>query len=179
MQISKEMKHSWISALRKTFQNDQLASNVVFSFLLVVLEKLVDMEFACPCKQRWENAFFVAAYFLIPGILAIVLMNNLRKGKVTLAECSKTRTDALQKIREKAEGNTWIIPGFVWSILWFLDGRYFACGTTDWPGRYVTADKADPVKWCETNNNTLYEERLRKSQDWYFISQVWKKKFFS
>ncbi|XP_030604222.1 uncharacterized protein LOC115793402 isoform X2 [Archocentrus centrarchus] len=119
------------------------------------------MEFTCPCKEnKHQNASFVAAYFIIPAFLAFVLMFGFH-----VSSKAKKCSDDCLKICNC------IIPSIVWMILLFFDGRYFACGSTDWSGRYVTADKAAPVKWCETNNKTSYEERLNKSQEWYFHSQ--------
>lgn len=191
------MTESWISTLKKTFENDPLASNVAFSFLLVLLEKLVDIDFACPCKEN--NAYFVAAYFLIPAFLTFVVMisrpsaefskiKELINGNCILSienidccaictQCMKCIKNWLKEVFERAKAGNWIIPVIVWIILLLFDGRYVACGNSDWSGRFVTADKV-ALKWCETDNSTLYEERLKKSQDWYYHSQVRKISFF-
>lgn len=145
--------------LRETFETAPLAPNVVFCFLLIVLERLMAMEFVCSCKERWENALFVAAYFIIPAFLALVLMIGLHK----LAE---------PKISTCQKMINCIISPIVWWNLLLFDGRYVVCGMTDWSGRFVTVDKAAPLKWCEPNNSTLNEERLKESQEWYFHSQV-------
>lgn len=192
---SKEMPKRWYSTLREIVKNRPHASNVVISFLLVVLEKLLDMEFVCPCKGRRENASFVSAFFILPAVLAFLLMISLQIGTVTSAESNKTQNESneeekgmcrktkkyLCKFSEEAKRQTkeidknCIIPAVAWIIILLFDGRYVACGMTEWSGTYVTADKAALVKWCETDNSTLNEKQLMNSQDWYFHSQV--KKF--
>ncbi|CAI5654840.1 unnamed protein product [Oreochromis niloticus] len=145
--------------VKREFQNGPLASNVVFALILTVLERLVETEFECPCKGTDVNGWFVAAFFIIPGILAFVLMASVQGLKWSDDEDNTKRIGHC------------CIPAFVWMILLVFDGSYIACGMTDWSGRYVTADKAAPLKWCEPENGTLYGKRLKDSQDWYFHSQ--------
>lgn len=159
----------WYSTLKTTVQSHPLTSNVMFSFLMVILEKLVDMEFVCPCKMWCENALFVSAFFILPAILAFIMMINLENDNIASGEkCFKKLCKVLGK------GNC-IIPAVAWIIILLFDGRYIVCGMTYWPGRYETPNKASSIDWCEPHNGTLYEERLMASQEWYFHSQV--KKF--
>lgn len=159
-EASKEGKQEWIKRVKREFQNGPLASNAVFGFILTVLERLVETEFECPCKGKCWNGWFVATFFIFPGILAFVLMASVQGLK-----CSCDKGDAKRFFH-------CCIPTFVWMILLVFDGRYIACAMTDWSGRYVTADKAAPLKWCEPENGPLYQESLKKSQDWYFHSQL-------
>lgn len=166
------MSKRWYSTLREIVKNRPYASNVVISFLLVVLEKLLDMEFVCPCKKWSENASFVSAFFILPAVLAFLLMISLQIGTVTSAESNKKSKFCEEPKRQTKEiDKNCIIPAVAWIIILLFDGRYVACGMTDQPGTYVTADKAALVKWCETDNSTLNEKQLKNSQDWYFHSQ--------
>lgn len=152
----------WYSTLKETVQSHPLTSNVMFSFLMVILEKLVDMEFVCPCKMRCENALFVFAFFILPAILAFLMMINLKNDNIAWNETW------YKKVLGKGDC---VIPAVAWIIILLFDGRYIACGMTYWPGRYETANKASSIDWCEPHNGTLYEERLMASQEWYFHSQ--------
>lgn len=152
-------RQGWMEIVKREFQNGPLASNVVFALTLMVLERLVETEFECPCKGTYLNGGFVATFFTFPGISAFVLMASVQGLKCS---CDKDNVKRFFYC---------LVPAFVWMILLVFDGRYIACGMTDWSGRYVTADKAAPLKWCEPENGTLYGDRLKKSQDWYFHSQ--------
>ncbi|CAK6961576.1 calcium homeostasis modulator protein 6-like [Scomber scombrus] len=54
-------------------RNSPVGSNVVFFFLLAAVEKMLQVDFACPCNPLW-NAVFVAPFFLIPALIASLLM---------------------------------------------------------------------------------------------------------
>lgn len=144
------IRQEWLERLKREFENGPLASYIVFTLIMTVLERLVQTEFECPCKGRFLNACFVATFFFIPMILAMVLMASLQ--------------------RPKCSCHCWV-PAFVWMILLVFDGSYIACAVTDWSGRYVTADKAAPPKWCEPENGTSYQDRLKRSQTWHAFSQ--------
>lgn len=48
-------------------------SNAIIGFLMVGLEKLMEMDFACPCNPKM-NLLFSAAYFVIPALFSGALM---------------------------------------------------------------------------------------------------------
>ncbi|XP_026046571.1 uncharacterized protein LOC113035301 [Astatotilapia calliptera] len=158
-EVKKEGKQEWMKKVKREFQNGPLASNAVFGFILTILEKLVQTEFECPFTGTDVNGGFVATFFIVPGILAFVLMASVQEPKCS---CDKDNAKRIFHC---------LVPAFVWMILLVFDGSYIACGMTYWSGRYVIADKAAPLKWCEPENGTLYQDRLKKSQDWYFNSQ--------
>uniref|UniRef100_A0A0E9W9H8 Uncharacterized protein n=1 Tax=Anguilla anguilla TaxID=7936 RepID=A0A0E9W9H8_ANGAN len=47
----------WFTILKNQLRNSPLVSNAVFSFILMGLEKLVDLEFECPCKPNGMLCF--------------------------------------------------------------------------------------------------------------------------
>lgn len=148
-------QQKWMSELKKRSANSPLASNVFFGFILVILEKLVEMEFACPCDPS-KNTMFVIALFILPAFLGFLLMCIIqidKHGCVTSAVIS-------------------LVPAIVWVTILFFDGHYFACIRTDWSGRYVTVDKAAPQKWCEPTNHDSSLELMSKTQQWFSESQV-------
>ncbi|KAL3971741.1 uncharacterized protein LOC102077068 [Oreochromis niloticus] len=149
----------WLEILKTVFQNGAIAANVLFALIMMAVEKLVELEFECPCEGIYLNGGFVATFFIIPGILAYVLMASLQGMKFS---CD---------IENKGTILRRSIPAFLWAILLLFNGSYITCAMTDWSGTYVAVDKVAPLKWCEPENGTSYQERLKKSQDWYVYSQ--------
>lgn len=131
--------------------------NALFALVLVYLEKVVEKEFACPCDPEW-NCWFVSGYFLVPAFLSFILT-------VPVQGCS--RCVCVKDIF------TSLTPAFVWMLLLFFDGHYYACGMTDWSGRYSTIDENVIEKWCEpANDSSSSVDMLVRSQEWFVQSQV-------
>lgn len=157
-ELSTAGRTQFISTLKSSIKSP-LASNVVLGLILAGLEKLVELEFACPCKPTL-NAVFASAYFILPGVTVFVLMLCIQGRKC--------------KTSQERENLVFygVVPIITWLILMFLDGQYYACAKTNWSGRFVIVDKAAPEKWCEPDNTTLSVERMSQTQQWYFQSQV-------
>ncbi|KAJ8340679.1 hypothetical protein SKAU_G00353120 [Synaphobranchus kaupii] len=125
------------------------------------LEKLVELEFECPCNPKW-NGMFSSAFFIIPAVMAFTLMVIIQGCRCGI-RCQKTVSISS------------FVPAIVWLILLFLDGQYFACAMTDWKGRFVIVDKAAPQKWCEPTGEdevTQTQELMVRSQELLVVSQV-------
>uniref|UniRef100_A0A4W5KSV5 Uncharacterized protein n=1 Tax=Hucho hucho TaxID=62062 RepID=A0A4W5KSV5_9TELE len=116
-----ERRQQWLSRLKSEFGNSPLVSNVAFGFILMGLEKLVELEFECPCDPKW-NGLFSSAFFVIPAIMAFMLMLIIQDCRYDLSGCPRTVSISS------------LVPPIVWLILLFLDGQYFACALTDWNG---------------------------------------------
>ena len=142
-----------MSVVKNELRKSPIASNAFFGLILVCLEKVVEMDFACPCKAHL-NALFSAAYFLVPAVLVFLLMV-----KVQGTQCGKNVVSSL-------------VPAIIWFIIMFLDGHYFACAMTSWSGSYESVENAAPQKWCEPANYSSAREYTIKTQDWYSLSQV-------
>ncbi|XP_039989984.1 uncharacterized protein LOC120793729 [Xiphias gladius] len=149
---SNALRRKWISEVKSEIEKSPLSSYVVFSLVLAGLEKLVEVEFACPCNPRW-NALFAAIFFILPPVIACVLIYISREKKKDTVFFS-------------------FVQAMVWQILMFLDGQYFACAKTNWSGRFVIIDKAAPLKWCEPTNRNSSQDLMIKTQRWFFDSQV-------
>uniref|UniRef100_A0A674MR89 Uncharacterized protein n=1 Tax=Takifugu rubripes TaxID=31033 RepID=A0A674MR89_TAKRU len=141
-------------------KKDLLVSNAVFGFILIGLEKLVELKFECPCSPTW-NRPLSSAFFIVPAIIAFILM-------LIIQGC---RCD---KWCRKTVSLSTFVPAIVWLILLFLDGQYFACAMTDWKGSFVLIDKAAPQKWCEpiSEGDVTPQELMLRSQEWIAMSQV-------
>lgn len=141
------------SILKEVFKKSPVESNVVFSFILIVLEKMVEWEFECPCNPK-INLCLALAYFIVPTFIIILLMI------LVIQECIQENFSLI------------IFPAFIWLNLVFSDGKYFACAGTNWSGKYVTVSGSSHFKWCQPFNETLTEEYLKKTQGWFSVSQI-------
>lgn len=159
-QSSMESRQQWLTRLKNELSNSPLVSNVAFGFILMGLEKLVELEFECPCKPTW-NGVFSSAFFIIPAVMAFTLMLIIQGCRCD-TWCRKTVSLSS------------FVPAIVWLILLFLDGQYFACAMTDWEGRFVLVDKAAPQKWCEpiSEGDVTPQELMLRSQQLFVFSQV-------
>ncbi|XP_029702567.1 uncharacterized protein isoform X2 [Takifugu rubripes] len=181
-----EPKKQWFSKLKDAFSNGPLAPNVAFGFILMGLEKLVELEFECPCSPSW-NGLFSSAFFIIPAVMAFTLMLIIQGCRCD--ESSRLITQGYRRyessrfIIQGCRCDEWFkktvslsssVPAFVWLILLFFDGQYFTCAMTDWDGRFVLVDKAAPKKWCEpiSEGNFTRQELMLRSQRWIVTSQV-------
>lgn len=141
-----------------TIGNVPFVSNLVVSFALVHLERMVETDFSCLCDPAW-NAAMVAMCFSVPVLFTFTLMCFILDNK----HCCDNAKDAF----------ICLIPGMVWVILLFFDGRYVACAATKWSGKYATIDKNDHKNWCEpATNSTSTQELLMTTEWWFGFSQV-------
>lgn len=166
-QSSMESRQQWLTRLKNELSNSPLVSNVAFGFILMGLEKLVELEFECPCSPTW-NGVFSSAFFIIPAVMAFTLMLIIQGCRCDKG-CRKTMSLSS------------FVPAIVWLILLFLDGQYFACAMTDWEGRFVLVDKAAPQKWCEpvSEGDVTPQELMLRSQQLFVYSQVSETLLFS
>ncbi|XP_029702557.1 uncharacterized protein [Takifugu rubripes] len=81
------------SKLIDLFSKSLLVSNVGFWFILIGLEKALELEFQCPCSPNWNKALS-SLFFIVPTIMAFILMfifqGRIRKEfslKLTTEEC--------------------------------------------------------------------------------------------
>ncbi|KAK2894394.1 hypothetical protein QQF64_012777 [Cirrhinus molitorella] len=158
--VSMGSRQQWLTRLKNELSNSPLVSNVAFGFILMGLEKLVELEFECPCNPAW-NGLFSSTFFIIPAVMAFALMMIIQGCR---CDVWCRRTVSLSSF----------VPAVVWLILLFLDGQYFACAMTDWHGRFVIVDKAAPQKWCEPiqEESVTPQELMLRSQRLFVESQV-------
>ncbi|XP_028812787.1 calcium homeostasis modulator protein 6-like [Denticeps clupeoides] len=158
--LSMGSRQRWLTRLKNELSNSPLVSNVAFGFILMGLEKLVELEFECPCNPSW-NGVFSSAFFIIPAVMAFTLM--------LIFQGCRCDTWCYKSVSLSS-----FVPAVVWLILLFLDGQYFACAMTDWEGRFVLVDKAAPQKWCEPikEDDVAPKELMIRSQQLFVVSQV-------
>lgn len=145
-----------IAKIKDELGHSPVAANAVISFVLAIVEKIVEVEFGCPCDPKW-NRLFAAAFFIIPAIIAFLLMLIIYKCRFTHLSPKSVYS---------------ILPPLVWQVLVFFDGQYFVCARTYWSGKFVSVDNSY-LKWCTPANSTRYlsEELLEYSHTQFVLSQ--------
>ena len=161
-----------IGKLKDELGDNPVVSNVVFAFLLAGVEKMLEVEFACACDPKW-NKLCVVPFFLIPAFTASLLM-LLIHGVSEKKNENENENKKWRKLKRYSKIFLFsVLPFIVWMALMLLNGDYYVCGYSNWPGRFVTADQSS-LKWCEPANTTTQEasEKLTYSHDMYIRSQV-------
>ncbi|KAL7853365.1 hypothetical protein AOLI_G00202090 [Acnodon oligacanthus] len=143
-----------LSQWSEFFKQYPYSSSVLFSLVLVVLEKVVELDFVCPCKSGYTEAFF-CFYLLVPMFIAFVFGLYLQSFK-----CS-------------SRGERWpnflkllacVVPSVVWLALFLCDGRYIACLNTELKKDHIGSADPSPWKWCEKNQTlTAFERKALES----------------
>lgn len=154
MDPTMDLRNNWMSKLKEEFSRSSVASTLSFVLIQLVLEKLVETEFSCPCDSEY-NYLHTSLCFIVPPFIVCSLMY------VSACHCKLFGTLKLG-----------IIPAGVWLVIVFLDGRYYACAMTDWSGKYEMIVNAEPQKWCQPLNPNSSQELLAKTQFLYSESQV-------
>jgi len=151
-----EENQQWITKVTEKIRNSPLAANFCFGVILFSFEKIVQIEFACPCNSQW-NLWIASVFFIVPALIVFLLMCVIRKCKCKVSFCEDFCYSSF--------------PAITWMTIVFLDGRYYTCARTPWSGKYETIDGAEPHRWCKPSGN-YSEEFLSQTQGWYSQSQV-------
>ncbi|XP_036444583.1 uncharacterized protein LOC118820377 [Colossoma macropomum] len=155
---------------------------------LVVAEDYVGKEFHCPCKSDFRKKFFFS-YLLIPAFVVFAVMYCIMRELQTSntepqQQESNEETQGLESIRGapmsgrlnecsfKQMSGKWrqfiftfwcFIPSIFWIILFFCDGRYWACYHTTFEGDADSTANA-PWEWCNTNRTlTAAQKKAEKA----------------
>ncbi|KAL7844815.1 hypothetical protein SRHO_G00233540 [Serrasalmus rhombeus] len=146
---------------RRIVRKSPLEGFIMFSFILTAIEKLLDRDFVCPCEPS-RNIWSCVCYALVPAAASsaftfYALWPGPRR---------QNRTESVEKL-------TRIIycvgSAFVWLVLFFLDGRYIACASSQWEGIY----SEDLVPWCKPLGNATSPEWCQKrTRKMFFISEM-------
>lgn len=148
------------------FLRKQVGDFGLSSLILIALEKILDQEFVCPC-DRIYNIAVCFLYGAVPTVACFVLtlcsMKQSSKTEDGMIWCNSKCTKCLYPTLIAA----------VWLVLFFLDGRYLACGLSQWEGVYAKNDTLGVEKWCKpTGNGTSVFESQKMALKWTSRSQV-------
>ncbi|KAL7853363.1 hypothetical protein AOLI_G00202070 [Acnodon oligacanthus] len=150
-----------LSQWSEFFKQYPYSSSVLFSLVLVVLEKVVELDFVCPCKSGYTEAFF-CFYLLVPMFIAFVF------GLYLLSfECSSSRGERWPNFLKLL---ACVVPSVVWLAMFLCDGRYIACLNTEFNAEYSDSDNPSPWKWCEKNQTLTPDEVITLES--FYISKL-------
>lgn len=160
------MKQKWFSILKDKFDESDLVLNVALAAIFLGLEKLLELEFNCPCSPWW-NVLYSAGFFIIPPSISFTLMLLIQNYRC------KCTGQCFCQVSGKNCGK--MASSFSFALMWLVlvlyDGQYFACGFSNWEGSYASIEN---LKWCRPENAT--EERrtelTRRVTFLYMYSQV-------
>lgn len=173
---------SWfINGNMPIFQNflNFINADAALSIALIILERLIENEFACPCNSN--NVFVYDVLFSSSVIITICLC-------VLIQLCQRKR---LMKFFDRIKIDNRFCKGFVvivylllpllipvltWTIVWYFHGDYYVCGMTTWNGTWISTNLSFPRKWCYPSGNIAHEtlnEMERNSANWFLQSQVY------
>ncbi|CAG5957849.1 unnamed protein product [Menidia menidia] len=150
-------KDKWTATVKEKFKNSPFTANFCFGIILYCFEKIVKIEFACPCADGW-NLRIAAVFFVAPALIVFMIMFVMRGCRCGVSCCSNF--------------NNSLVPALTWLIIVLLDGRYYTCARTNWSGKYEAIEGAEPHRWCKPTNISQLNQYLSKSQRWYSESQV-------
>ncbi|KAI4898203.1 hypothetical protein NFI96_001359, partial [Prochilodus magdalenae] len=128
-------------------------SYVVANLAVILLEKLVEQDFVCPCRRDLAWAIFFL-YLMMPLLIGINFGIYLWKSNLwsDLGTDSKTtESQAVCKCSCKccAIFLTCLFPPVFWLVLFFGDGKYVACLITPLEEDYVDGSNKSSWEWCD------------------------------
>lgn len=123
------------------FLKNRVGNLGICSLVLVVLEKLMDNDFVCPCQPAFNEWIcvcygavpFITSFFLTLSFIDLKPEDKVMNGN---SECSKVLYSFL--------------ISFIWLFLFFFDSQYMACACSRWDGEYT---ETGALKWCKPKGN--------------------------
>ena len=151
-----------------SFAKSMVKEDVALSLLLVVMEKLMETEFICPCDASlfYYNTLVICSSTIIFCLIVHIKMDQYKK----LTECC----DCGNILRLSGVLISGVLTVFLWLFVLSYDGQYYVCKMTYWNGTWTDNPAKVPRKWCKPSaNDTNFNDLQRMSSEWYFQSQVW------
>lgn len=93
-------------------------TNVIFSLLLMGIEKLLELEFRCPDSVKMRRAY-ILAFFILPFVSLIFLGYYFQTRVFEM-----TAEEKKQWIRLFLRSS---VPACIWIVILLLDGKYIEC----------------------------------------------------
>lgn len=149
--------------LREFFERYPYGSNVIFSLILVILEKVVENEFVCPCVKGFTELFFWC-YLLVPMFVAFVCGLYLLSFECRSNSSKKAFLANVKKVF------ACLISTIAWLWVFLSDGRYLACLKTNLKSEHADSDERPPWEWCSKSRNLTAAQS--HAEEIFFISKV-------
>ncbi|KAL6470793.1 hypothetical protein MHYP_G00219120 [Metynnis hypsauchen] len=141
-----------LGRLAEFFKDHPWRNYVIVNLVLVIVEKLVEQDFVCPCRPGYSGGFF-SLYLVMP--LLITLNVGVYMWNSDLWSGSES-----QRGSRRCCGKflTCAVPSVFWLALFFGDGRFVACVMTPLKEDHVDTIALPPWEWCD-KNRTLTDEQ--------------------
>lgn len=140
------------------FLRSRVGTLGVSSLVLLVLEKLMDLDFVCPCQPGY-NEVICACYAIVPFVTCFAFAFRFVAPKPEdrgNSTCNKVLYS--------------LLIACIWLFLFFVDGRYVSCACSNWSGEYT---ETGALKWCKHNESeAVVLENEQKTERCITGSQV-------
>ncbi|XP_036416254.1 uncharacterized protein LOC118800186 isoform X1 [Colossoma macropomum] len=140
---------------------------VIVNLVLIVLEKLVEHDFVCPCRPGYSEAFF-SLYLAMPLLMTLNFGFYMWNSKLWSEPQSQSGCKYFCRCCGKFL--TCTVPSVFWVTLFFGDGRFLACVITPLQEDHVDTIALPPWEWCD-KNRTLTDEQ-NHVQISFYISKM-------
>lgn len=139
----------------------------MFSLALLALENMMGDNFVCPCKCD-SNMKLCILYGFVPALGCLIWT-------MCFLDLSPNQNDEkVSKLKVRLRRSFYsVLSVMVWVSFFFIDGRYVACGWSDWEAVYIKSETYGIVKWCKpTGNETSELEKHKRTLEFTSKSQV-------
>ncbi|KAK6471268.1 calcium homeostasis modulator protein 6-like isoform X1, partial [Huso huso] len=152
------MSGKFLDGVKKLVRESRMLSPAILALIEVGLEKILEIEFSCPCVPKL-NAGYSVCVFMIPALVVLFLM--LSQKWTGIKDCYKRFLIAL-------------VPTVAWLIITFLDGRYFVCSQAYGTGSFnVSLHTEGLAQSCNMKDEAMTEkETLDLIKKYTATSQV-------
>ncbi|KAL6470798.1 hypothetical protein MHYP_G00219170 [Metynnis hypsauchen] len=142
-------------------------SYTMLYLVLIVLEKLVEEDFVCPCRLGFTWIFF-SLYLAMPLLIAANFGVYMWKSSLCADSGQQSRCECSSKCC--VDFLTCTIPSVFWLVLFFGDGRYVACLITQLKEDHVDSSELPPWEWCDKQR--ILTDDQNQAKEAFYISKV-------
>ena len=144
-------------------------ADIALSLFLIVVEKLMETEFICPCNSSnnfVSNVLLSCSSLIILFATVFIKMDQYKK----LEKCC----DCSNILRLFGVLLSVVLVVLLWLFVLFFDGHYYVCKRSSWDGTWKVNSTDVPHKWCQPPPEDRNFDFLKKqSVELLFESQVW------
>ena len=152
-----------------SFVKPLVTADIALGKLLIVLEKMMDTEFICPCDSNSNYFTNVLVAFASTIIFWVTLYIKRHQFKNL-----KERCDCNCFLRLAGVSLSLLLIVLLWLFVLFFNGHYYVCKMSDWNGTWTDNPANVPRKWCQPSADDKHFNDLKnKSVELFFHSQVW------
>ena len=152
-----------LGSVAKSMVQDDVALTLVF----VVMEKLMETEFICPCdaSNLHHDTLVICSSLIIHCLLVHMKCSLYKKLKDSIDNTCFCLSHTMLSM---------LLFVLLWLFVLSYDGQYYVCQKTNWNGTWTENPANVLSKWCKPSaNDTNVNDLQRMSSECFFQSQVW------